>query len=155
MQIPGATITDGYRKQVNHGMAEEELTTLKSIAEWQTKPLAGLFRGPKSAGEDGATLLDCTEEGRLPKPVASDTLVLWGSIGSEAVVEVDDAGGHVVDRASRDRVPARTGPERPIPSFEPTVKASAIAYVRFSGAPPGGYLVCDEVRFTPPADAAK
>jgi hypothetical protein len=29
------------------------------------------------------------------------------------------------------------------------VKGAAITSVRFSGAPPGGYLVCDEVRFTP------
>ena len=88
-------------------------------------------------------------EVRFPKPAASVTLVLWGSIGSEAVVEAYDADGNVVDRASRDAVPERTGPEQPIPSFELTVKAPAIASVRFSGAPPGGYLVCDEVRFTP------
>ena len=49
----------------------------------------------------------------------------------------------------------RTGPEQPIPSFELTVKASTIAFVRFSGAPPGGYVVCDEVRFTPRADAGE
>ena len=34
------------------------------------------------------------------------------------------------------------------------MKAEAITHVRFSGAPPGGYLVCDEVRLTPRADAA-
>jgi hypothetical protein len=94
-------------------------------------------------------------EVRFPMPVASATLVLWGSIGSEAVVEAYGPEGNVVDRASRDRVPARSAPEQPIPSFELTVKASAIACVRFSGAPPGGYLVCDEVRFTPPANAAR
>jgi hypothetical protein len=91
---------------------------------------------------------------RFPKPAAAVTLVLWGSIGSAAVAEAYDADGNVVDRASRDTVPVRTGPEQPIPSFELTVKASAIAYVRFSGAPPGGYLVCDEVRVTPAPDAA-
>src|SRR3982750_3378709 len=47
---------------------------------------------------------------RFPKPAASVTLVLWGSIGSRAVVEAYDADGNVVDRASRDAVPARTGP---------------------------------------------
>jgi hypothetical protein len=88
-------------------------------------------------------------EVRFPKPVSSATLVLWGSIGSTAVVEAFDKDDKVVDTAERDRVPERTGPEQPIPSFELTVKAPAIAYVRFSGAPPGGYLVCDEVRFTP------
>lgn len=94
-------------------------------------------------------------EVRFPKPVLDVTLVLWGSIGSEALVEAYDKDGKVVDRASREKVPERTGPEQPVPSFELTVKASAIAYVRFSGAPPGGYLVCDEVRFTPQDDASK
>lgn len=86
---------------------------------------------------------------RFPKPVSSVTLELWGSIGSAALVEACDKDGKVVDTAKRDKVPERTGPEQPVPSFELTVKAPAIAYVRFSGAPPGGYLVCDEVRFTP------
>jgi hypothetical protein len=93
-------------------------------------------------------------EVHFPKPVASVTLVLWSSIGSEAVVEAYDADGNVVDRASRDKVPERTGPEQPIPNFEMAVKGSAIAYIRFSGAPPGGYLACDEVRTTPADDAA-
>jgi hypothetical protein len=92
---------------------------------------------------------------RFPKPVSGVTLVLWGSIGSAALVEAYDKDGNVVDRASREKVPERTGPEQPIPNFELAVKASAIAYVRFSGAQPGGYLVCDEVRYTPPAGAAK
>jgi hypothetical protein len=89
-------------------------------------------------------------EVRFPKPVSGVTLVLWGSIGSAALVEAYDKDGKVVDKASRDKVPERTGPEQPVPNFELTVKAAAIAYVRFSGAPPGGYLVCDEVRFTLP-----
>jgi len=86
---------------------------------------------------------------RFPKPVTSVALDLWGSIGVHAVVEAYDKDGKVVDTATRDKVPERTGPEQPIPGFELTVKAAKIAYVRFSGAPPGGYLVCDEVRFTP------
>ena len=94
-------------------------------------------------------------EVRFPKPAASVTLVLWGSIGSGAKVEAYDKDGKLIDTAKRDKVPERTGPEKPIPSFELTVTASAIAYIRFSGAPPGGYLVCDEVRFTPRADAGK
>ena len=71
-------------------------------------------------------------EVRFPKPVSSVTLELWGSIGSAAVVEAYDKDGKVVDTAKRDKVPERTGPEKPIPSFELTVKAPAIAYVRFS-----------------------
>lgn len=68
-------------------------------------------------------------EVRFPKPMASVTLVLWGSIGSEAIVEAYDAAGKVADRTSRDRVPERIGPEHPIPGFELTVKAPAIAFV--------------------------
>ena len=94
-------------------------------------------------------------EVRFPKPASSVTLVLWGSIGSAALVEAYDKDDRVVDQASRDKVPDRTGPEQPVPSFELTVQAAAIVSVRFSGAPPGGYLVCDEVRFTPLADAGK
>lgn len=92
---------------------------------------------------------------RFPNPVSRTSLLLWGSIGSAALVEAYDKEGNVVDRASRDKVPERIGPEQPVPSFELTVKAPAIAYVRFSGAPPGGYLVCDEVRFTPTPAPAK
>jgi len=94
-------------------------------------------------------------EVRFPKPVSSVTLVLWGSIGSEALVEAYDKDGQVVDTAKRDKVPERTGPEKPVPSCELTVTAPAIVSVRFSGAPPGGYLVCDEVRFTPLPDPGK
>ena len=86
---------------------------------------------------------------RFPKPVSSVTLVLWGSIGSTALVEAYDKDGKIVGKATRDKVPERTAPEQAIPSFELTVKARAIVSIRFSGAPPGGYLVCDEVRFTP------
>src|SRR5688572_28865030 len=46
-------------------------------------------------------------EVRFPKPVASVTLVLWGSIGSTALVEACDTDGKVVDTATRDRVPER------------------------------------------------
>ena len=87
-------------------------------------------------------------EVRFPKPASSVTLVLWGSIGSGATVEAYDKDGKVIDTAKRDKVPERAGPDKPVPSFELTVKAPAIAFVRFSGAPRGGYLVCDEVRFT-------
>jgi hypothetical protein len=94
-------------------------------------------------------------EVRFPKPASRVTLVLWGSIGSAARVEAYDKDGKVIDTAKRDRVPGRAGPEKPISSFELTVKGAAITSVRFSGAPPGGYLVCDEVRFTPRPDPAR
>ena len=60
VQIAGATITDSYHNLSHHGMAEEKLAQLRVIDEWHMKLLAGLFRGLKSAREDGATLLDRT-----------------------------------------------------------------------------------------------
>ena len=60
VQIAGATITDSYHNLSHHGMAEEKLAQLKVIDEWHMKLLAGLFKGLKSAREDGATLLDRT-----------------------------------------------------------------------------------------------
>ena len=60
VQIAGATITDSYHNLSHHGMAEDKLSQLKTIDEWHMKLLAGLFRGLKSAREDGATLLDRT-----------------------------------------------------------------------------------------------
>ncbi len=94
-------------------------------------------------------------EVRFPRPVTSVTLVLWGSIGSTARVEAYGPDDKLVDKVSREKVPERTGPDQPVPSVELTVKAPAIAYLRFSGAPPGGYLVCDEVRFAPLPGPAK
>jgi hypothetical protein len=88
-------------------------------------------------------------EVRFPKPASSVTLVLWGSVGSGARVEAYDKDGNVIDTAKLDKVPERTGPDKPVPSFELTVKGAGITSVRFSGAPAGGYLACDEVRYTP------
>ena len=48
--------------------------------------------------------------GLEPEPVSNGTLVLWGSIGSAALVEAYDKDGKVVDTAKRDKVPERTGP---------------------------------------------
>jgi BMFP domain-containing protein YqiC len=60
VQIAGATITDSYHNLSHHGMAEEKLTQLKAIDEWHMKLLADLFKGLKSAREDGQALLDRT-----------------------------------------------------------------------------------------------
>src|SRR6185312_12917632 len=87
---------------------------------------------------------------RIPAGASKVTLVLWGSIGSAALVEALDKDGNVVDKASLEKVPTRTSPGDPIPSFELTVKSPRIVSVRFSGAPPGGYLAVEKICFTPP-----
>ena len=76
------------------------------------------------------------------------TLVLWGTVGSKAWLEAHDKDGKLLDRAALpDTVPQRKDPADPIPSFELTVKAENIAYILFAGAPNGGALVADEVRY--------
>ena len=90
----------------------------------------------------------------FPKGAASVTLVLWGSTGCSALLEAFDKNGQIVDKATVAVVPGRTKPEDPIPTFELTVKAPEIAYVRFSGPRKGEFLAADEVRFTPTLDSA-
>ena len=78
------------------------------------------------------------------------TLLLWGTVGSNAWVEARDKEGKLLDRAALPgTVPQRRDPADPIPSFELSVKAENIAYVLFAGAPNGGALVADEVRYVP------
>lgn len=80
----------------------------------------------------------------------SVTLVLWGTIGSHAWLEAHDKDGTLLDRAALPgTVPERKSPSDPIPSFELTVKANDIDYVLFGGAPNGGALVADEMRYVP------
>jgi hypothetical protein len=58
--IAGETITDSYHNLSHHGKAEEKLTQLKTLDEWQMKLLAGLFRDLKAVREGEDTLLDRT-----------------------------------------------------------------------------------------------
>jgi BMFP domain-containing protein YqiC len=60
VQIAGETITDSYHNLSHHGLAQEKLTQLKVIDEWQMKLLAELFAGLKSVKETDGTLLDRT-----------------------------------------------------------------------------------------------
>jgi hypothetical protein len=84
----------------------------------------------------------------FPASVSSVTLVLWGSTGCPALLEALDKNGEVLDKASIEAVPGRKAPADPIPFFQLTVKASAIAAIRFSGPRDGEFLAADEVRFT-------
>jgi len=84
----------------------------------------------------------------FPNSASRVTLVLWGSTGCPALLEALDKNGEVVDKASVAAVPGRKAPADPIPFFELTVKASAIAAIRFSGPRDGEFLAADEIRFT-------
>jgi len=84
----------------------------------------------------------------FPESVVSVTLVLWGSTGCPALLEALDENGVVVERASVVAAPRRKAPGDPIPFFQLTVKAPAIAAIRFSGPRDGEFLAADEIRFT-------
>ena len=84
----------------------------------------------------------------LPRSASAVTLVFWGSTGSPALLEALDKNGEVVDRASVAAVPGRKAPAEPVPFFQLTVKAPAIAAIRFSGPRDGEFLAADEIRFT-------
>ena len=60
LQIPGATITDGYHNLSHHGKAPDKLAQLKTIDQSHMKLLAGLFADLKSTKEGEAPLLDRT-----------------------------------------------------------------------------------------------
>jgi hypothetical protein len=81
---------------------------------------------------------------------SSVTLVLWGTVGSNAWLEAHDEDGKLLDRAALpSTVPQRKDPADPIPAFELSVKAEKISYIHFAGAPNGGVLVADEFRYVP------
>ena len=84
----------------------------------------------------------------FPNSASAVTLVLWGSTGCPALLEALDKNGEVVDKASIAAVPGRKAPADPIPFFQLTVKAPAIAAIRFSGPRNGEFLAADEIRFT-------
>jgi len=84
----------------------------------------------------------------FPVSASSVTLVLWGSTGCPALLEALDANGQVVDQVSLVSVPGRKKPADPVPFIELTVKAPAIAAIRFSGPRDGEFLAADEIRIT-------
>jgi hypothetical protein len=84
----------------------------------------------------------------FPNAASAVTLVLWGSTGCPALVEALDKDGQVIDKATLAAVPGRKAPADPVPFVELTVKAPAIAAIRFSGPRNGEFLAADEIRFT-------
>ena len=80
---------------------------------------------------------------------SSVTLVLWGSTGCAAKLQAFDANDQLVAEAAVPAVPGRKTPADPMPQFELTVRAAAIAYVLLSGPRNGEVLAADELRFVP------
>ena len=85
---------------------------------------------------------------KLPSSASAVTVVFWGSTGCPALLEALDKNGKVVDQASVAAVPGRKAPADPVPFVELTVKAPAIAAIRFSGPRNGEFLAADEIRIT-------
>lgn len=84
----------------------------------------------------------------LPGSASSVTVVFWGSTGCPALLEALDASGAVVDKVSVAAAPGRKNPADPVPFFPLTVKAPAIAAIRFSGPRDGEFLAADEIRIS-------
>jgi hypothetical protein len=84
----------------------------------------------------------------FPKAVSAVTVVFWGSTGCPALLEALDAKGDVVDKVSVAAVPGRKSPADPVPFITLSVKAPAIAAIRFSGPRDGDFLAADEIRYT-------
>jgi hypothetical protein len=84
----------------------------------------------------------------FPVSASAVTLVLWGSTGCPALLEALDQNGNVVDQVSLAAVPGRKAPADPVPFVQLTVKAPAIAAIRFSGPRDGEFLAADEIRIT-------
>lgn len=146
----------------------EQAQTGKPVAEWTEGGvrfhLAGPLTQSKAAGRvmffphlatnhKGILNAMATEQAipvlaELPRGASAVTLVLWGSTGCPAKLEALDAQGAVVDTASIAAVPGRKSPGDPVPFLELTVRAPAIAAVRFSGPRNGEFLAADEMRIT-------
>jgi hypothetical protein len=60
VELPGATITDGYHNLSHHGRSEDKRGQLRALDEAHMKLLAGLFSGLKAVREGEETLLDRT-----------------------------------------------------------------------------------------------
>jgi hypothetical protein len=88
----------------------------------------------------------------FPGPATSVTLTLWGSTGCPALLEALDENGRVVDTASLAAAPSRKTPADPVPFFQLTVTAPAIAAIRLSGPRDGEFLAADELRYTAERD---
>lgn len=90
-------------------------------------------------------------QAKFPSGASAVTLVLWGSTGCPAKLQAFDKDDKLVDEMSVAAAPVRKTPADPVPQFELTVKAPAIACIRLSGPRNGEFLAVDEVRFTTPA----
>jgi len=140
----------------------------KPVASWSDKGVVFALAGPlahsKAAGRimffphlgtnhKGILNAMATEQAipvraTFPAPVSAVTVVFWGSTGCPALLEALDADGQVVDKASIAAVPGRNAPGDPVPFVQLSVKAPAIAAIRFSGPRDGEFLAADELRFT-------
>jgi hypothetical protein len=92
---------------------------------------------------------------QFSKPVDNVTLVLWGSTTSAAIVEAYDADGTLMSTKKLEQVPVRRTPEEHVPFFELNVTEKRVNYLQVSGAPPGGFIAIDEVRWTESTEKTK
>lgn len=90
-------------------------------------------------------------QARLPQPVSSVTLVLWGSTGCPARLRAFDRDDRLVAETAVPAVPGRGDPAEPVPQFKMTVAGPGIVAIRLDGPRNGEFLAVDELRFVPAA----
>lgn len=140
----GKPITNWVEKGVTFSLAHQPTKTKAAGRVMFFPHLATNHKGILCAMADEQIPVQAT----FPKPASSVTLVLWGSTGCPALLEAFDKNGTLVDKISMPAVPGRTKPQDPVPLFQLSVKASEIAYIRFSGPRTGEFLAADELRLT-------
>jgi hypothetical protein len=84
----------------------------------------------------------------FPTRATAVTVVMWGSTGCPALLEALDEKGEVIAKAVAAAVPGRKKPGDPVPFLTLSVKAQAIAAIRWSGPRDGDFLAADEIRIT-------
>lgn len=141
----GRPVTNWVEKGVTFALAHQPIKTKAAGRVMFFPHLATNHKGILCAMADEQIPVQAT----FPNNVSSVTLVLWGSTGCPALLEAFDKNGTLVDKISVPAVPGRTKPQDPIPTFQLSVKAPQIAYIRFSGPRTGEFLAADELRFTP------
>lgn len=150
-------VIDFESAQIGKPVAEwsEKGTVFKlASAPTQSKAVGRVMFFPHIAtGHKGLLNAMATEQAipvlaTLPRTATAVTVVFWASTGCPALLEALDRNGMVVDRASLDAAPARQTPADPVPFFELSVKADAIAAIRISGPRNGEFLAADEIRLT-------
>jgi len=155
---PGEVVVTFEKADLGHPAVKFVVSDVTFQLGWalrqsQAEPRV-MFFPHEMTGNNGILNAMATEQAipvkaTLPVPASSVTLVMWGTTDSPARVEAHDKNDKLLDTVVLEKVPERLDPDDPIPSFEISVKGDNIAYVLFGGAPNGGYIAAEKIRYMP------